>query len=192
MFSQTVLRRNAGVLALCAALAWSPAKAETILGLTGSSQGHLTLVSIETSTAAAVPLMNYTITASLLPTAMTYYPPFHQLLLLCRGGNSEPVLVTLDPIYGRVVERPVTGLPPDSLEVSGIEYHRESSSIYITYGLSGTALENGMAKIDYNGQVLCTSGDLGLWDRDLLAADPPLCGGPRYVTWRAPRQHPPA
>ena len=129
-----------------------------------TSDGQLVLIDIET--AATTPLYQIGFSGS-----MTF--DRDDGVLAIANFLSEPQqLIISDPTTQTVAAPvPITGFPAGEENTGGIGYLGTIGELIITFGPSGTLLEDRIAQIGHDGIVVDTSADLLIGDNDGIAWD---------------------
>lgn len=160
-----------GVVVVMAAAGLACGAGETGLGAPGPGGFELIgidqngdLYRIDTGTGAAALL--HDLPGDVTGGSMAYEPQSARLGVL--SSASEPgELILIDPVAGVVEQRnQVSGLPADQLKTGGVGYLGGSGGFVVTFGPTGTTLEDKLALIDTDGEVVMTSPVLGLGDND--------------------------
>jgi hypothetical protein len=146
--------------------------AEQLYGITFIDGARVaSLVSIDTATGATAPILTIGIPSPYVPETMAYHAASGQFVIVLSGPDyhDDFALMRLNPYSGWTTIAPVSGFPPEEQKLHGIEYCADDESLLITFGSTGTHLENRLACVSLDGEALAMTPDLGVGDIDYLA-----------------------
>ena len=123
-------------------------------------------VVIDTATGNADPLFHTDAKGG----SMAYTPQSAVFAII--EGDTDPGSIILVNLDGTVSDAgPVTGLPPGEQKTGSIGYSGAADDLFVTFGPTGTFLENRIARLGLDAVVTQVSPDLGLGDNDGVVWD---------------------